>query len=258
MPPLTRRRPPRKSRIVSRTVRALAGVSLGLLLLPSLPLEADADEYDAPPRNGLKAHAWALEFEVDPRIGGPSGSAIISGKYHMSARSALRLGFLTQISTSDEAANSRTVVDTLVVPRGNLDADNDSQTYNLFAHFVRYASAGSRLNLFGFAGPTVRRNWNRTLTRIRNGSNPDYTIWANETRSRGVGADLGAGFEYFFTRRFSLGARYGLVYLYQDSKTHRSIEDFGGGSTLRQTDDSRSHGFIIQSTPTVVMLSAYF
>ena len=55
-----------------------------------------------------------------------------------------------------------------------------------------------------------------------------------------------------------MGGRYGLVYLYQDSNSHRVFTNRSGSYTQSNFEDTDSHGFIIQSNPTVLMLSAYF
>lgn len=228
-----------------------------LVLLAPWPTRA-AEEADEPMRNTLRPHARALEFEVEPRLGGLAGSATISGKYHLSARTAIRVGLLFAASGGGGSSEDRLYQDTLLITSSS-SGDSDAHTINVFAHAVRYAHLGARFGLFGFAGPTVRQEWSSQSSTSHDSRSPAISASHSEGRTWGVGSDLGAGLEWFFSRRFSLGARWGMAFMYSEphSMSRQESSDGVNPSEVR-IHESSGHGFTINSTPAVIMLSGYF
>lgn len=228
-----------------------------IVLLAPCPARA-ADDTDEPMRNTLQPHARALEFEVEPRLSGFSGSATISGKYHLSARTAIRVGLLFGTSGGGGSSEGRLYRDTLLATSSS-SSDSDAHTINMFAHAVRYAPLGMRFGLFGFAGPTVRREWSSQSSTSHDSRNPGIFMSRSEGRTWSIGSDLGAGLEWFFSRRFSLGARWGVAFMYSEPHSVSRQESSDGVNPPQvQIQESSSHGFTIDTTPAVVMLSGYF
>lgn len=228
-----------------------------LVLLVPCPTRA-VEDADEPMRNTLRPHARALEFEVAPRLGGLAGSATISGKYHLSARTAIRIGLLFSASGGGSSSKDRLYQDTLLVTSSS-SGDSDAHTINVFAHAVRYAHPGARFGLFGFVGPTVRQEWSSQSGTAHDSRSTGIFASHSEGRTWSVGSDLGAGLEWFFSRRFSLGARWGVAFLYSEPHSvSRQVSSDGVNPPQVRIDETSGHGFAINSTPAVIMLGGYF
>lgn len=231
-------------------------LALLVLLAPS-PARA-ADDIDEPMRNTIRPHARALEFEVEPRLSGLASSATISGKYHLSARTAIRIGLLFAASGGGGSSEDRLYQDTLLISSSS-SGDSDARTINVFAHAVRYAGIGARFGLFGFAGPAVRREWSSQSGTNHDSRSPGISMYHSEGRTWSIGSDLGAGLEWFFSRRFSLGARWGVAFMYSEPHSVSRQESSDGVNPPEvRIHESSGHGFTINSTPAVIMLGGYF
>jgi hypothetical protein len=248
---------PAPQRLCSRALTTTA-VSICLSILAATsPARADEESESRFPV-ALRPHARALEFEFNPRFGGLGGSATISGKYHLTTRSALRVGVLVGVSGREAVFENRFYDDTLV-SAGTNRLDYDEHTIHAFTHLLRYGGLGSHFGLFGFAGPAVRRIWSSERGKTEILTNDQYHAYHAETLTWGVGAESGAGFEWFFSRRLSLGARYGISFMYLEPQTMIQ-ETIGSGSGQAETwtRESHEHAFKIESTPAVILLSGYF
>jgi hypothetical protein len=210
-----------------------------------------ADEEDPLP-SALHPRARALEFE--PRISF-SPSATISAKYHLTGSTAVRLGFVFDFENQGTSGEDREYRDSLV-ETGGTHQDLNHHRVTAFLHMLRYGSLGHRFGVFGFAGPTALRDRHSEQSEFQS---TGYGYGRHdETLTWGVGLDAGAGFEWFFSRRLSLGARYGITYLYTEFKTVLEAHEGSVSFPQVQIRESRGHEFDLVSTPAVLLLSGYF
>ena len=232
----------------------LIGASVLAALLACSPALAE----DATETRG----AWALEFEVQPRLGA-FGAAGIAAKRHFTDRSALRLGFLVGITdTNDETisyVDTDFPFDTTHVTL-ELERYYDRRDVTLFLHFVRFLNLGNRFGTFVEAGPTVR--WiSEESGYVAEYPAPGGTYRSAADRdSWNYGLDLAAGFEWFFSRQLSLAGRYGLAVLLTDADQTSTFDFYNpyDGASDRRLDVTHSDGSIVQTTPAVISLTAYF
>ncbi len=179
---------------------------------------AQEGESDAPaPKHSLKDGAWALQFQLGSALS-PRGyeSMVISAKYHLTNRSAIRLGFDINGDiyfgghTSHRGAPPD---DTLY----SSSRDNiNRQGINLKSEYLKYTQIDPQLHFFLGAGPTFgfshyksKRNDRRTYPPEPKG--PRY-ISEDYNWSLGISALLGA--EWFPSKRISFIAEYGVSFDY--------------------------------------------
>ncbi len=234
---------------------------IGALLAPSPALAQDAAEEG--PKHSLRSGAWAVEFEVQPKLSGYYGAAGVAAKRHFTMRSALRFGILVAIDDSD--AEGTSYLDTgnpygTTLATGEIENYSDRRDVSLFFHFIRFLGVGDRFGIFLEAGPTAR--W----ISEEYGYVDTYPVpqrihrRARDRDSWNYGLDAGAGFEWFFSRRLSLAGRYGISALLTDTDQTGFYEfyDLNGGYWDRRLDITHSDGFNVQTTPAVISLTAYF
>ncbi|MGE5179651.1 MAG: hypothetical protein ACM3PF_11190 [Bacteroidota bacterium] len=198
---------------------------------------------------------------MQPGIFGSSNAAGLAAKHMTSDRSAVRLGMLVGVSSSDtrgsDLLNEIAPYDTLH-ESASLQSYGDTRDVSLFIHLVRYIGVRGRSGLFIEGGPTGR--WHSEefgdtwlYARVMQQQLGDADIWY-------YGAEAQAGFEWFFTRRLSLSGRYGFSALRNEGKrTLRYVAaDVGQGYSRDDFRSTRSNGFSVQTTPSAVALVAYW
>ena len=242
------------------------GVSLGLALacLPGAALADDAE------RSPLRAGAWAVQFEVDPTYRydlGVSSGASLSMKRHRSERTAYRMGVGARFANSEGDEDLRYRRESIDPPSFDQSGSGrdvyESHSYNAFAYWVRHYSVRDAVSLFWEAGPSFR------FSEYREESSSLYPSYYGPgeqdfyTRSgvrRGVTLDANVGFEWFFNRRLSLGARYGVYGGYGWGRQNSTRESYAldGSSYELSRSDERIHDVSFQTSAATVSLAAYF
>ncbi len=240
---------------------SVAAALTGILLALSPALAQDADE--EAPKHSLRSGAWALEFEVQPRLSDYYGAAGIAAKRHLTSRSALRFGFLVSIAHSDGEGTRQTdrafPYDTTLATSG-IEDDTDRRDVSLFLHLVRFLDVGDRFGVFLEAGPTGR--WiSEEYGRLDSYPAPGGTYrFAGDRDSWSYGLDVDAGFEWFFSRRLSLAGRYGISASLTDTDQTNAYDFYNpnDGYWDRRLDVTHSDGSNVRTTPAVISLVAYF
>ena len=239
----------------------LAMVTLGLLFTSCLVVAQDAA---ASTTNSLERGAWALEFQVQPSFLGYSSTGFgIAAKHHLADRTAVRLGLTAAINSSDIEGTRRVdrffPYDSINVTT-DLNGLSDWRDISLFLHLARYVGIGSRMAFTLEAGPMAR--W----TSEEYGSTETYPdprgvySTANDRNVWNYGIDAQAGMEWFFRRRLSLAARYGLsASRFESRETHRyDFYNPNDGYSDRRFDEIHVDGFNIQTSSTALSLIAYW
>ena len=235
---------------------------LGTALLVSSPAFAE-EPREEDSRHPLRPGAWALEFEVQPRLYGYYGAAGIALKHHFTTRSAFRLGVLAAINHSDTEGTRLTDTqfpgDTTYAI-GEIRNDLDRRDVTLFAHAVRFLGLGDRFGMFLEAGPTLR--WVSEEYGYVDAYPPSWGTYRHggDRDAWNYGLDAAAGFEWFFSRRLSLAGRYGIAALITQSDQTDWYQFYNpnDGASDYRLDVTNSNGAVIQTTPAVIALTAYF
>lgn len=245
-------------------------IALAALAASLLPVAVGAEEAADSP---LRAGAWAAEFELDPSYRydfGIASGITISLKRHHSARSALRLGASVGFNESKgdgEKSFERYSIysnPNFRTNQGTTEDHGESHSYALFLHLQRHHSVREALSIFWEMGPSLRYS----ELDISNEYIFPYLIYGpgenyRDSRSyvrRSVSVDLNLGFEWFFNRRLSLGARVGAWGGYGWGTETSNSETFTtDNSYYAISHDRRETADVsIQTSPATVTLSAYF
>jgi len=104
------------------------------------------------------AGSWALELQLEPISGATKYG--LATKFHVSERSAARLGFLMTLDTEDSEDSRREertdIYGTTTTTSGS-ESSFDQTSGSVFLHYVRYATVADRFGLSLDAGPVGRR-----------------------------------------------------------------------------------------------------
>lgn len=241
-----------------------------VLLVVSLACAPGMSAAEEAERSPLRAGAWAAEFEIDPDIRydfGFSSGATISVKRHTSERAAFRVGVGARF---DNAENNKTIEDRRIsiyppsyALTGSGDDVRESHGYQAFLYWVRHYAPLERVSMYWEMGPAFRYSQFRYTD-----SNfyPAYygpaeeDIYSRSGVERGVTLDVNAGFEWFFTKRLSLGARYGASGGYSWGAEDSESEAFALDGSYYRLDRSfgKTHEVSAQTNGATVVMAAYF
>ena len=232
-----------------------------LSVLFALVLACPTTVYGA--TNSLHKGAWGLEFQVQPSIFGSSGTAGIAMRKLYSNRSAVRLGFMASVGSSDidgsDQVDRAFPWDTVQVASSVVNY-SDHREASAFLHLMKYLEFGTRFGMTLEAGPTVR--WTSDeygRTEVYPAPRGTY-INADDSDIWYYGGEVMAGFEWFFRSRLSLSGRYGITALRNEG--HQTFRfDFtnpNDGAWDRRYSDRRVDGFVVQTMPAAISLTGYF
>ncbi len=206
-----------KSLFKARCITVLIAVFYSAIMTASIAT-AQEGESDAPaPEHSLKDGVWALQFQLGSALSRRGyESMVISAKYHLTNRSAIRLGFDISgyIQFGGHTGHRGMPPDDTLYSssRDNINRER----INLLSEYVKYTQIDPKLHFFLGAGPTFGfshyksdRNDRRTYPPEPKGprsTSEDYN-W-----SLGISALLGA--EWFPSKRISFIAEYGVSFDY--------------------------------------------
>jgi hypothetical protein len=211
------------------------------------------DAAGAPLRPGV----WAIQFEIDPGVTsgiGFSGGAALSGKRHVSERSALRLsvGFDYEEGQSDQEGSYGS--------SGPYETGHLATREGYFAslQWIRHFRTGDRTTVFLGAWPGLRyahRDYDNDATRAA-------SVWTYESNvtSRGAELDASLGFVWYSAKPVSLGAQYGafLLYAWEDGGSRDEIVDTAvPAESYLTTSHWDVDGFRVSTRRAVLLLSVY-
>lgn len=227
-----------------------------LLLGLACPARALADPVEP------HAGTWALEFQLQPLSG--STKYGLATKYHMSDRSAARLGFLVGLGTSDGNGSDRIDRSTPYDSSSAVyryETATDQHSGSVFLHFVRYATVAERFGLSLDMGPVFGWGWSkRTDTSFPPPPSTAQRYVTYESSQKAYGLEFQAGFEWHFVRRLSLAGRYGFSALRNEDHQSFSNDQYDPTTGARSRDgiEQVSDGFSVQTTNSVFSLIAYW
>lgn len=232
-----------------RTLACFA-LLLALLVAPA----ARSQETGNSNRHSLRSGAWALEFGVQPTFtSGFSGSAALSIKRHLSNNLGLRVG--TKFLLSEGQSEVESYGAFIFPPESGAKYDRDSSDYTVFVHLQPFLSVRDRTAIYLYGGPYARwvnldadYRWLES-NMVDHGFTIDYGAWY-------AGLELGAGFEWFWSRSLSLGAYYGIAGQY--GEYDREDINYQGQPVVQSVRSESGKSFDLDTSSSFFRLAAYF
>jgi hypothetical protein len=217
----------------------------------------------------LRAGAWAAEFEIDPTYQysiGYVGSATISVRRHSSERNAWRIGARFGFTEDrGEGEVSRTVFQTGYLPDDaseDTDRHTQSQEYALFLHWMKFHPVQDRLSSFAELGPSFRYGESESYGEYVSPGTPSsyFDTYDYSAVLRTVALDANLGFEWFFSKRLSLGARFGALAAYRWGMSSESVIHLrtDGSYFYRRVARADSNGAEFRTSRALISFAAYF
>lgn len=246
---------------VLRLAPVLAALTLGLLPAPCGAAEGD----EAP----LRAGAWALEFEIDPDLSYGftySAGATLAVKRHCSPGSAIRFGVAAGF-VDEEGDGRRAEIHEPPIGGGLIFASVpterhlESHNYAAFVHLVRERKVSGEIGTFLEAGPSFQyQELNQASLWAYGLPSTAYSYQQDAWIQRSVALDAKLGFEWFFSKRLSLGARYGLTAAYTWGAKGSTYDNYDVAGTFRNfsSDQIETHGTRVNTLRATLALATYF
>ena len=235
--------------------------------------------------DSIAAGAWALQFRITGNFSlSDFQGAALSGKYHATSTSAIRLGFSASGGVSDREQTSfsessgRLLDDPAPGQESEetRESNRDETAYSLGldGQYVTYINPDGRVKLFGGIGPTIRYQHDDAndsdFQLDESGDRLDVRITETTTRDDRDTWTFGGlallGGEWFASPHISLSAEYGLSVEYfrtshdQTVELNRNIESEFGTSVFTDTRVAGTHrdGWQFRSPPVRFGLNVYF
>lgn len=218
--------------IPSRSCRVcLVTCLLGLLLAGTTHAQSERDTTRRPP--ALQEGGWGLQYQVtslNALLSNFQGS-LISARYHLSERRALRFGVSINATSFDreESTTVRFNDDAPGQPVSEQSTETGSQRYELSGQYLHYLEPAPRVLAFVGGGPqfSYSKSSDET-TSIPDPDNEDFREKSStEGRVYSVGVGSTLGVEWFVHPNVSLSAEYPLSFNYinrHNENTEQSIE----------------------------------
>jgi opacity protein-like surface antigen len=189
---------------------------------------------------------FALQFRITDNfcLSNFQGT-ILSGKYHISSRDAIRLGISLSFGSSDSETEINRL-DTVKVDKSKDDLNRFDLTIN--TQYIRYLSVTDNVSFFGGLGPFINL-FDRTLERSIS-ENGSVVKSRSQTDGFRTGLDLLVGVEWWFNKFMSLSAEYRLQFSY------RSLENKLVDDTIEGVAESSS--FSISGNQVNFGITVYF
>jgi opacity protein-like surface antigen len=181
------------------------------------------------------AGKYALQFQISQNftLSNFLGS-VISGKYHFTNNSAIRLGVTFSSSMDNDGQNIDYQNST---NSASYMAEQNGKSFDITAQYLVYPEVNKKILFYWGAGPRVAYTYSNNKTNHSSTGSPDNYITA-KTNSWTVGVLGSAGVEWFFTSQMSILAEYGLSYVYSYSKREKTE-----GVNDRITDKNHNYSF---------------
>ena len=243
----------------SGCIRALMAVFFFTIMFPPIVAAQEGESGTPGPKHSLEDGAWALQFGFGSALSRRSfGEPDFSVKYHLSDRRAVRLGIgvdgLITFGNNDRHSG-QTKPDSLEYAR---EFDSNGQDFELTAEYIFYSSPGSNIHILWGAGPLLEyhRRFEKTMTANYRPDGIHRHTYETKTNTWAFGISGALGAEWFFLRRVSIFAEYGieLEYRYTDRKMTGTSRDEGS-----QTEDkAHTNTFDLDLKTSKIGLSVYF
>lgn len=190
--------------------------------------ETDTTRSDGRPL-ALQDGGWGLQYKarsLNSLLSSFQGS-LLSGRYHLSSREAVRVGVSVDISSRDSERTQSPSDGTL----GERSTDQEGlfQGYGLFGQYLRYVEASEQIFVIAGVGPRVgfdRDTQDETTVESRSDGTGSVTERRDgETTTYRIGLEAAIGAEWFMHPNISLSVEYPLRfdYTHSEGETTRTV-----------------------------------
>ncbi len=191
---------------------------------------------------------YALQFQISQNftLGNFLGS-VISGKYNCSGTSAIRIGvdFTTTMGNQSNGNHEFSSG----YSSSNLN-ENNTQSIGVVAQYLWEAPLEDNIQFYYGVGPKLGFGFTHQNS-ANSSTSSSYIYYKQTSKNFSVGFLGSAGVEWFFSKKMSLCAEYGLAYLYNYTKN--SI------NTSTSTEQTvRIYSYSLRSDNVRFGLSVYF
>ena len=164
---------------------------------------------------------YALQFQISDNFNLTNfQGTTFSGKYHLSSKSAVRLGLSLDFGDTEQDATTNQY-DTVNVATNNLDQNSFGITVN--TQYIQYIIETNEIAFYCGGGPFINYNTLSRETKLTGTSNDRY--YKENSDNFSIGLDLIFGVEWFFNKQMSLSAEYGLNFSYRTRSQENKPND---------------------------------
>jgi uncharacterized membrane protein YciS (DUF1049 family) len=197
---------------------------------------------------------YALQFQVSQNftLGSFLGS-VISGKYHLTDETAIRVGLGLKMRMNNQASKSQFNQSSTV---GDIVYESNNQVLNLVVQYLLTPVLADNTRFYFGVGPKMEIGFSKVSTGDSNIDNDGnyYYYRAGMTGSEySIGVMCSAGVEWFFAKQMSLCAEYGLVYAYSYAKSNSD-----NYISEHSTNEQRVYSYSLSGDNVRFGLSVYF
>jgi hypothetical protein len=197
---------------------------------------------------------YALQFQISENFTLSNfQGAILSGKYQLGKRSAVRLG-ISLFFDDSSLDEQETYIDTLNTnndSKGNSDRNGVGFTIN--SQYIVYLVSTDDVGFYLGSGPTFSFSNYNTETKQSGSGSAEYST-SNSEDYFSIGLDAIAGVEWSFYKNMSLSAEYGIKFYYY----HDTINETTNYEFATRTEERTGEGIKLMANYVNFGISVYF
>lgn len=241
----------------SASIRVLIGVCC-LAIVTAPTAAAQEGESDTPaPKNSLKDGAWALQFQIGENFSLHDFQGMtISGKHHISSKSAMRLG--VELNFHHSTGESEFDGTAPFFEYELEEYKSEGNQTEVRAQYIYYSSVDKKMNLYLGSGPYLRFTYDfshSTKTLPDSGNIVSYRRWRRDF-SWSAGVSWVLGVEWLVASNIALSGEYALNSSYAWRRYR--YKEFRLDPDREETRNSSTGSWNINPSPIRFGLTLYF
>ena len=243
----------------SGCIRVLIAVFCFATMVVPIATAQEGESNTPAPKHSLKDGAWALQFQLGSAFSrrGYDG-IVISAKYHLTKRSAIRLGIDINgdIHFGGHTSHRGTPPDDTLYSssRDNINREG----IKLISEYIKYTQIDPKLHFFLGIGPTFGFSHfkSKSESRYTYLQEPESRTYISKTYNWSLGISGVLGAEWFPTKRISVIAEYGVSFDYRYQI--RRSEVIGDAPTKSSRNRNHMNYFALDLLAAKIGIAVYF
>lgn len=239
-----------------RTISIFLSLMAVIITFPALS-SAEQQKHDKC-TSYFEPGSWSVQFQIADQINlEPFNGKAISLKYHLSEKSAIRLGLNLGLGSDDsDSEHSYTYRDTLE-DLSELESESSSQMAQLNLVYMLYPNPDGKVKLFYGAGPLVMvsRTKSERESIDTTGDSMKESHWG---RSWALGLIGIFGAEWFATDAISFHAEYRAIARYMRTNSEVDRTSYNDSRASIITSDKESDDWDFDASKVTFGISLYF
>jgi len=188
-----------------------------------------ADNGSAGTENGLHTGSWSFQFQIEDDFTLKSfQGALFSCKYHLSDKTALRLGASVSLMVNDIFDDNVSQIEDSLIAKMTGDREYESYGFGVSLLYTRYPNPARDLTAFWGIGPSIGYSRDESLQKMKDYYHSGFLGTSRSVLKQWlVGLKGILGVEWFFHKNISLLAEYGfsISRLWSESESRRQRSD---------------------------------